>query len=115
MDLIMGEKEVRAECTEGCKEIDVYVDLFSGFENKPYVTFTLPHAILPDNYDGGGVFQVGLEDLLKSSIPAAIDFDNGEGSHFVTDLLRKYADVIDSQIDKYKKDRSDVTISNSQG
>jgi len=92
-----------AECTEkGVDQPEFDIDLYSGFDEHPVLSFMLPDECWPDsNYNGGGVFTLKLEDLLKDAIDDAIAFDQGEGAHKITALLREYADKIDKRASEF--------------
>ncbi len=67
----------------------------SGFDEHPYIGFSLPNECWPEHYEGCGTYSINLEDILQEALNDHLAFDGGEGTHKITALLRKYADLLD--------------------
>ena len=104
-----GEIYVKARCTEGDKSAPEFkFNLKSDIGGEPEFTFELPSECWPESFDlepdyeGAGLFMVDFEGLLKSFLNSHRSFDHCESSHKVSALMRKYADLIDSDVKEFK-------------
>ena len=90
-----------------CSETGVHtpkfnIDLCEGFDkHEPYLGFMLPDECWlddDDSYDGAGVFVIDLKDILDDYLKNYWSHAHGEFTHKVINLLREYADKIESSL-----------------
>ena len=99
-----GIKFAVSDCSEnGNNAPEFKFDLYSGFGDGPKISFELPEKCRPKNYDGAGIFTFMLEDLLKTAVYQHIRFDHGEKTHEITEILRRYADILDAEVSGFGK------------
>lgn len=91
---------VIAKCAEDSEhQPEIHVELESGWygDEDPLISFQLPDDCFPEpDYDGMGVFNIDLKDLLEDALSQHIANDLGESTHKMTKLLREYADKLDA-------------------
>lgn len=98
-----------AKCTEGGEGIVIDIDLCSGFDDGPYLGFSLPFgyfAHVPE-YDGEGVFTVDLRDVLEEELNNHIEFDFGESTHKTVSILREYADKLEASAKEFAQEANE--------
>ena len=90
-----------AKCTQcNTPHPDLDFDLYSGFETKPKIAFSMvedDEHLWCQSCECNNVYEIDLEDILEEAVLGSIEQDHGEGSHRITKLLRDYAEKIDAE------------------
>jgi hypothetical protein len=105
--IISMETGICGRCTETQRPLtEIRFDLFSGFDGKPAIAFLIEEGFAIDSYlhvGNGRVYHLDLKSLLEDCVSTHLEFDDGENTPAIINLLREYAAKLETDINNKKK------------